>query len=144
MIPPETVDLQSVGERRGIGKRLAGLGERPLSACVGKATARHDIECGDFDCEAAEGARKPEAVEDLSSVRRMRASVPVAIVATQSVRHRSPVAGETRCFWTRCEEVPESNAKQRHRSINREVNRTMVARPLSTKIIARGIASNEL
>jgi len=144
MIPPETVDLQSVGERRGIGKRLAGLGERPLPACVGKATARHDIECGDFDCEAAEGARKPEAVEDLSSVRRMRASVPVAIVATQSVRHRSPVAGETRCFWTRCEEVPESNAKQRHRSINREVNRTMVARPLSTKIIARGIASNEL
>ena len=42
-------------------------------------------------CQAAEGARKPEAVEDLSSVRRMRASMPAAIVTTQSARHRSPL-----------------------------------------------------
>jgi hypothetical protein len=79
-------------------------------------------------CEAAEGARKPEAVEDLSSVWRMRASMPVATVATQSVRHRSPeAAGRPNLSGpNRCEEVSESNAKQRHRSINREVNRTMV------------------
>ena len=27
---------------------MAGLGERRLPACVGKATAGYDIECGDF------------------------------------------------------------------------------------------------
>jgi hypothetical protein len=66
--------------------------------------------------------------EDSSSVWRMRASMPVATVATQSVRHRSPeAAGSPNVSGpNRCEEVPESNAKQRHRSINREVNRTMV------------------
>jgi hypothetical protein len=44
MISPQTVDLQIVGERQGIGKRLASSGERPLSSCVGKATARYDID----------------------------------------------------------------------------------------------------
>jgi hypothetical protein len=63
MISPQTVDLQIVGERQGIGKGLASSGERRLSACVGKATARYDIECGISVCEAAEGAGKPEAVE---------------------------------------------------------------------------------
>jgi hypothetical protein len=80
MISPQTVDLQIVGERQRIGKRLASSGERPLSACVGKATAGYDIECGEKRLR-----------EDLSSVWRMRASMPVATVATQSVRHRSPV-----------------------------------------------------
>jgi hypothetical protein len=59
MISPQTVDLQIVGERQGIGKRLAGLGERPLSACVGKATARCDIEYGDFGLQSCR--RRPEA-----------------------------------------------------------------------------------
>jgi hypothetical protein len=59
MLPPETVDLQSVGERQEIGKRLASLGERPLSACVGKATAGYDIECGDFGLRGCR--RRPEA-----------------------------------------------------------------------------------
>jgi len=35
---PETVEFQSVGERQGIGKGLASVEERPLSACGEKAT----------------------------------------------------------------------------------------------------------
>jgi hypothetical protein len=47
--------------------------------------------------------------EDLPSVRLTRANMPAAIVATQSVRHRSPVAeGRPNVSGpNRCEEVPE-------------------------------------
>jgi hypothetical protein len=40
-------------------------------------------------CEAAEGQKRLS--EDLSSIRRMRAWMPAAIVAAQLVRHRSPL-----------------------------------------------------
>jgi hypothetical protein len=52
--------------------------------------------------------------EDLSSVRMMRASMPAAIVATQSARHRSPVV-ERRPNGSgpnRCEEVPEMSQRR--------------------------------
>jgi hypothetical protein len=59
MTPPETVDLQIVGERQRIGKRSASVGERRLSACVGKATARRTPSAGHRQggCEAAEGPK---------------------------------------------------------------------------------------
>jgi hypothetical protein len=58
-----------VGERQGIGKRLASLGERPLSACVRKATAGYDIECGDFGLAGGtvgwELERQPRIIEKI-------------------------------------------------------------------------------
>ena len=56
---PKIAKLQSLGEWQEIGKGLASSGERPLSACVGKATAGYDIECGDFDLRGCR--RRPEA-----------------------------------------------------------------------------------
>ncbi len=77
-----------MGERQGIGKGLASVGERRLSACVGKATARYDIECGDFGLAGVirtADARKHAGCNS-------RDTIGASSIARSG--------GKTQCFWT--------------------------------------------
>jgi hypothetical protein len=77
-------------------------------------------------CEAAEGARKPEAVERRFIIRMADARKHAGCNSRDTIGASSAAGRPNVSGPNRCEERPESSAKQRHRSINREVNRTMV------------------
>jgi hypothetical protein len=111
--PPETVDLQIVGERQGIGKRLASVGERPRSACGEKATAHRMRRFRLSGCHPYGGC---------AQAYRLQQSRHNRCVIDRQKRGEDPMFLDP----TVAKKYPNPNAKQRHWSINREVNQTMV------------------